>query len=42
MTPLMFYPIEYPSSEQANRNTLENALKSNASGSGGVYMLPAI
>jgi hypothetical protein len=38
----MFYPYEYASSERAKRNTLANALKSNAATGGGAYLLPGI
>jgi len=42
VTPLMNYPFEYPTTAQARRNTLENALKSITSTGGGAYLLPTI
>ncbi|HWB99959.1 MAG TPA: hypothetical protein VG672_24795 [Bryobacteraceae bacterium] len=42
VTPLLNYPFEYPTTAQARRNTLENALKSIASTGGGAYLLPTI
>lgn len=42
VTPLMNYPFEYPTTAQAKRNTLENALKSITSTGGGAYLLPTI
>lgn len=42
VVPLLSYPIEWPMSERAKRNDLENALKSIDTQGGGAYLLPAI
>jgi trehalose/maltose hydrolase-like predicted phosphorylase len=42
VTPLISYPFEYPMSDAAKRNTLENALKSITSTGGGAFLLPTI
>jgi hypothetical protein len=42
VTPLMNYPFEFPVTEGAKRNTLENAFKSILSTGGGAYLLPTI